>query len=226
MEWKVNDRSRPHPEKAVLKSEAELAESAKAPKDAIILFDGSNLDAWKPSKWLLKGDGTVEVVPKTGYLVTKEAFGSCHLHLEWATPAPPVGKDQMQGNSGVFLMGRYEIQVLDNTNNPTYADGMAGAVYGENPPLFDACRPSGEWNYYDITFTRPVFGPDKQVVKKATVTVVFNGVVVQDHFQIEGPTSHGHSTPYTAHADKLPLALQEHGCSDRFRNIWIQPIAD
>ncbi len=223
--WKVNDRGRPRPPKAELKSEAELAESAKAPEGAVILFDGKDLSQWQPSKWKV-ADGVVEIVPHSGYLYSKESFGSCKLHLEWRTQNPPVGKDQGQGNSGVYMMTLYEMQILDNTNNPTYADGMAGAVYGENPPWFDACRPSGEWNYYDITWHRPIFDADGKVVKRARVTLIFNGVKVQDEFELTGPTGPGHRLPYKAHADKMPIGLQEHHCVDQFRNIWVVPIAD
>jgi hypothetical protein len=224
-QWKVNDDARPKPEKAAPKSEEELAASAKAPADATILFAGKDLPAWKPSKWILKDD-YVEEVPKAGYLVTKEGFGSCHLHLEWWTPNPPVGTLQMRGNSGVFLMGRYEVQVLDTYDNPTYADGIAGAIYGQTPPSVNPIRPPGQWQYYDITFHRPLFGADKKLVKPATITVDFNGVRVQDNTTIEGSTGHKHRHGYDAHGDKEPLQLQEHGCTVRYRNIWIEPIAD
>ncbi len=223
--WKPYDKSRPRPPKAELKSEAELAESAKAPPGAVILFDGKDLSQWQPSKWKV-ADGVVEIVPGAGYLYTKDSFGSCKLHLEWRTPNPPVGKEQAQGNSGVFMMSVYEIQVLDNTNNNTYADGLAGAVYGQNPPMFDACRPSGEWNYYDITWHRPIFDASGKVAKPARVSIVFNGVKVQDEFPVNGQTGHNHGKGYPAHADKMPLGLQEHHCVDQFRNIWLVPIAD
>jgi 3-keto-disaccharide hydrolase len=191
------------------------------------------LSKWRPStqptsnptSWTVE-DSSVEIVRKTGDLVSREEFGSCRLHLEFRTPAPPTGKDQSQGNSGVFLMSNYEMQVLDNTNNPTYADGMAGAVYGENPPLVDASRASGEWNYYDITFHRPVFDPKGVLLKQATVTAFLNGIKVQDEFKITGPTHHKFKLPYAAHPDKQPLVLQNHGQIVRFRNIWIVPIEE
>jgi Domain of Unknown Function (DUF1080) len=223
--WKVNDNSRPKPKKVAPKSEAALAASAQAPADAIILFDGKDLSAWKPSKWIVK-DGYVEVAPKTGYLISKDGFGSCHLHLEWWTSNPPVGQLQMKGNSGVFLMSRYEVQVLDTYDNPTYADGIAGAIYGQTPPSVNPIRPPGHWQYYDITFHRPLFDAAKKLVKPATMTVDFNGVRVQDNTVVEGSTEHGHRHGYDAHPDKQPLQLQEHGCTVRFRNIWLEPIAD
>lgn len=224
-EWKVNDRARPRPAKVEPKPEAELAESSKPPRDAIVLFDGESLAAWQPSKWKVE-NGTVEIVKKTGDLVSRQPFGSCKLHLEFQCPWPAQGKDQSRGNSGVYLMGLYEVQVLDNTDNPTYADGMAGAVYGENPPLCDASRPSGQWNYYDIEFRRPIFGPAGKVERPARVSVWLNGIKVQDNFALTGPTSHKIARAYEPHADKLPLVLQNHGQVVRFRNIWIVPGED
>jgi hypothetical protein len=222
-EWQVNDRARPRPPKVEPMYEAELAVSSKPPPGAIVLFDGKDLSAWQPSKWKV-GDGYVEIVKKAGDLVSRESFGSCRLHVEWRTPLPAKGKDQSKGNSGVFLMGKYEVQVLDNTDNPTYADGMAGAIYGENPPLVDASRPSGEWNFYDITFRRPTFGLGGAVVRPATVTVYLNGIKVQDNFRLTGPTNHKIALAYAPHPDKLPLVLQNHGQVVRYRNIWIVPI--
>ena len=223
--WKVNDNARPKPEKSAPKSEEELATSARPPAGATILFDGKDLSAWKPNRWKLE-EGYVEEVPKAGYLVSNESFGSCRLHLEWWTPDPPVGTLQMRGNSGVFLMSRYEVQVLDTYDNPTYADGFAGAVYGQSPPSVNPIRPPGQWQYYDIEFHRPVFGADQKLIKPATMTVDFNGVRVQDHFTVEGSTGPGKRHGYDVHPDKLPLELQEHGCIVRFRNIWLVPIAD
>jgi hypothetical protein len=223
--WKVNDDARPKPEKVAPKSEEELAVSAKAPADAIVLFDGKDLSAWKPSKWKLE-NGYVEEVPKTGYLVSKDGFGSCRLHLEWWTPDPPVGNLQMRGNSGVFLMSRYEVQVLDTYDNPTYADGIAGAVYGQSPPSVNPIRPPGQWQYYDIVFHRPVFDDAGKLTKPATITVDFNGIRVQDNFVVEGSTGPRKRHGYDTHPDKQPLELQEHGCTVRYRNIWLEPIAD
>lgn len=223
--WTPNDTKRPAPPRAEPKPEAELAGSAKAPKDAVVLFDGTSLAKWKPSKWKLE-NGYAEVVPKTGGLVSLDSFGSCKLHLEWWTPATaPLKTGQNRGNSGVFLMGRYELQVLDCYDNPTYADGVAGAVYGEYPPKFNACRAPGNWQYYDIEFHRPVFA-DGKVVKPARVTAHLNGILVQDDVELLGPTNFKTRKPYVAHADKLPLELQNHAEVVRYRNVWLLPIAD
>jgi hypothetical protein len=224
--WRINDLARPWPPRVEPKPEAELAEAAKPPAGAVILFDGTDLSKWKPQNvpWKVE-NGYVEVVPKSGYLTTAENFGSCRLHVEWMTPAPPVGNGQNRGNSGVFLMSRYEVQVLDNTDNKTYADGIAGSVYGENPPLAEASRPPGQWQYYDITFLKPLFNPDGTVQRPAVMTVTLNGIPIQDHFELWGPTNPGKRLPYKTHGD-APLALQEHGCADRFRNVWLVPIPD
>jgi len=222
-EWLVNDLSRPHPPKAASKSEAELAAAAKPPAGATVLFDGRDLSKWKPSKWKVE-NGYIEIVPKTGNLVTKDAFGSVRLHLEWWNPPVPQGEGQKQGNSGVFFMGRYEMQIIDNTNNNTYADGMAGAVYGENPPLVDASRPSGEWQSYDIEFHRPEFDAAGKVIKPARITAWLNGVKVQDNYELSGPTSYRKRADYAKHPEKLPLELQDHTSLVRYRNIWIEPL--
>jgi hypothetical protein len=223
--WKVNDAARPQPEKVKPKAETALAASAQPPAGAVILFSGTDTSAWKPHKWKVE-NGYLEAVPKGGMLTTNQAFGSCRLHLEWSSPNPPVGALQMKGNSGVFLMSRYEVQVLDTFDNPTYADGVAGAVYGQTPPSVNPIRPPGQWQYYDIEFHRPQFDPQGQLLKPATVTVDFNGVRVQDHTVIEGDTGPGRRRGYTTHPDQLPLQLQEHGCAVRYRNIWLVPLAD
>ncbi|PTX99754.1 DUF1080 domain-containing protein [Verrucomicrobia bacterium LW23] len=235
--WKVNDSARPRPPKAEPKPEAELAAASRPPQGAIILFDGSNLDAWKapaPGKapWTLQralrpddAGGWVESVPGAGGLVSAQAFGSCRLHVEWWVPDPPPGTRQNASNSGIFLMGQYEVQVLDNTRNDTYADGIAGAVYGQNPPSADASRPSGQWQYYDIEFQRPHFNSEGKLTRPATLSVTFNGVRVQDNFRLEGATG-TRRNGYKPHADALPLMLQDHKCKVRFRNIWVVPVPD
>ncbi len=222
---KPHDLARPMPSRAEPKPETELAASAKAPAGAITLFDGTDFSKWKPTRWKLE-NGYAEVLPKTGNLVTLEPFGSCRLHLEWWTPAtPPLKNGQNRGNSGVFLMGRYEMQVLDSIDNPTYADGIAGSVYGQYPPRFNACREPGRWQYYDIEFHRPLFA-DGKVIRPARITADLNGVRVQDAVELSGPTDHKKRPPYTAHADKIPLELQNHSETVRYRNVWILPIAD
>jgi hypothetical protein len=199
-----------------------------APSDAIVLFDGTDFSAWKSQKddsepkWKLQ-DGYMEVVPKTGRIETCQTFGSCQLHIEWCTPEIAAKPGQKRGNSGVFLMGKYEVQVLDSYENVTYADGQAGAIYGQNPPLVNACRKPGEWQAYDIIFHAPVF-KGKKVVKPATITVLQNGVLVQDHWEIQGSTLHKKRSFYEKHPSKLPLVLQDHNDPVRFRNIWIRPL--
>lgn len=206
------------------------------PSDAIVLFDGRE-DAlkshWtdtkgKPSQWKVV-DGALESVKKAGYLQSKQSFGSCQLHIEWAAPVKVEGDGQGRGNSGVFLMGVYEIQVLDSFENVTYADGQAGALYGRSKPLVNACRKPGEWQSYDIVFHRPLFDDEGKVTRRATFTVFHNGVLVQDHVVLSGGTGwmgpHA-ASEYKAHPDKMPISLQDHGNPVRFRNIWIRELAD
>ncbi len=164
------------------------------------------------------------MVPHTGDIHTTRGFGDCQLHIEWATPTPPEGHDQERGNSGVFLMGLYEIQVLDSYQNKTYADGMAGAVFGQYPPIVNASRPPGEWQTYDIVFRRPRFDSAGALREPAYVTVLHNGLLIQDHVALTGPTAFRRRPPYQAHADRLPLRLQDHGMPVRFRNIWIRDL--
>jgi hypothetical protein len=206
------------------------------PSDAIVLFDGSRESFeqnWidengKGPVWNF-ADGAMESVKKAGRLVTREEFGSCQLHLEFATPKMVMGDGQKRGNSGVFLMGRYEVQILDNYNNETYPDGQAGALYGRKKPLVNACRAPGEWQTYDIIFRRPRFDKNGNVVERATFTVLHNGVLVQNHTVLTGGTQWigPHAvTPYEAHGDTGPIALQDHGNPVRFRNVWIRKLED
>ena len=206
------------------------------PSDAIVLFDGrgeSLKTHWtdtqgNPSQWNVV-DGALESVKKAGYIQTKQSFGSCQLHIEWAAPANVSGDGQGRGNSGVFLMSTYEIQVLNSYENTTYADGQAGALYGRSKPLKNACRKPGEWQSYDIIFHRPVFDDKGKVVRRATFTVLHNGVLIQDHTILSGGTDwmgpHAVSE-YKKHPDKLPISLQDHGNPVRFRNIWIRELQD
>ena len=198
------------------------------PSDAIVLFDGKDLAQWQAedgsaAKWVVR-DGFVEVKPGTGMLVSRRGFGDAQLHIEWATPTPPKGEGQERGNSGIFLMGIYELQVLDSYQNDTYADGQAGAIYGQSPPLVNATRPPGQWQSYDVVFHRPHFKADSSVERPARMTVFLNGVLIQDNFELSGPTAHQRRPPYSAHADKLPLKLQDHGNPVRYRNIWIREL--
>jgi hypothetical protein len=192
------------------------------PADAIVLFDGKDMSKWQGAdKWKVK-DGYVTA--GGGSIRTKQAFGDCQLHIEWATPEKVEGSGQGRGNSGVFLMDLYEIQVLDNYKNDTYPDGYAGAVYKEHPPLINACRKPGEWQTYDIVWEAPRFDAAGKLTRPAYVTVLHNGLVVQNHFELTGTTSWDTKSAYRAHPAKLPLGLQYHGNPVRFRNIWIREV--
>jgi hypothetical protein len=222
-QWQVHDTNRPLP---TVITPAE--NPAEPPSDAIVLFDGKDLSKWvtakngSPAKWKVE-NGYMEVVKETGDIQTKQSFGSCQLHVEWCVPADIKGTDQDRGNSGVYLMATYEVQVLDSYKNITYADGQAGAMYGQNPPMVNACRPPGQWQSYDIIFHRPVFKYGK-VCKPATMTVLQNGVLIQDNFKIEGATIWKLRAKYHSHPDKLPLLLQDHGYPVRYRNIWLREL--
>jgi len=226
--WKVHDRSRPQARQVV--PGLPFAEE-RPPSDAIVLFDGKDLSRWmtrgrdgklSEPDWKVE-NGCMELVPKAGSLVTKEAFGDCQLHLDWMTP---TGMDasrhgQNRGNSGVILMGKYEIQVLSSYDNPTYADGAAGAIYGLYPPMVNPCRPEGEWNSYDVVFKAPRFEGD-QLRKAASITLLFNGVMVHDHVELLGSTVVLPLAKYQPHAPELPLMLQGHDGPVRYKNIWIR----
>lgn len=206
------------------------AGSRPAPSDAIVLFDGTSLtgwrsaaDAWQPARWKVS-DGWMEVVPGTGNIATAKGFGDVQLHVEWLAPLPVEGHGQDRGNSGVFLMSTYEIQVLDSYENPTYADGVVTAIYGQYPPLVNASRPPGEWQTCDVIFHRPHFDGSGNVTRKARMTIFFNGILVQDNVELTGPTAHRDRPPYKAHADRLPLILQDHHDLVRFRNIWVREL--
>jgi hypothetical protein len=226
--WRVHDIDRPRPEKVTpglpLLNEA-------PPSDAIVLFNGKDLSQWEQRarggvtqapKWKVE-NGYIEIVPRTGRLVTKAKFGDCQLHVEWLIPKEATGTGQGRGNSGVELMTRYEIQVLESNQNLTYADGGAGAVYGVWPPLVNPARPQGEWNVYDIFFEAPRFEGAK-VTKPAYITVLFNGVLVQDHRAYLGTTIWRRVGTYTAHPAEDSLSLQDHNQPVRFRNIWVRKL--
>jgi hypothetical protein len=198
------------------------------PSDAKVLFDGSSLDGWVgqdgPAAWTVTA-GYMEVVPKTGNIRSKLEFGSCQLHVEFAAPEVVKGDGQGRGNSGVFMMGAYEIQVLDNYDNPTYADGTVGAIYGQHPPMANAIRKPGEWNVYDIIWEAPRFR-GQTLTKPAYVTVMLNGIALHHRRKLNGPTSHKALSEYVAHPEKGPLELQDHGDLVRFRNIWVRELPD
>jgi hypothetical protein len=225
-QWPVHSMDRPRP--PVVDPGPERP-PVPPPSDALVLFDGRDLTQWQAAdgtaaRWIVR-DGYVEVAPGTGAITTTRGFGDVQLHIEWATPAPPSGDGQERGNSGVFLMTHYEIQVLDSYHNETYADGQAAAVYGQTPPLANASRPPGQWQTYDIVFHRPRFARDGSVRAPARVTLLHNGVLVQDNAVITGRTVHGSRARYRPHADRLPLLLQDHGNPVRYRDIWVREIA-
>ena len=220
--WRVHDVKRPAPPVVV-----PGATPASPPSDAIVLFDGKDLSKWVQRgpngetldpKWPVR-DGYFETGAKTGSMSTRDSFGDVQLHVEWATPAAVSGSSQGRGNSGVILMGRYEVQVLDMYNNRTYADGGAGSLYGQWPPLVTAPRPPGEWQTYDIIFEAPRFEGDK-LVKPAFATVLWNGILVQHRRELVGATAHRTEPKYTPHAAELPLTLQDHSNPVRYRNVW------
>ncbi len=226
--YHVHDGERPQPRVVTPGTASTQEQAGKAPSDAVMLFNGTCLCGWvscrdgAPAQWTL-GDGFMEVKPGTGNIRTSTAFGSCQLHLEFAAPAVVKGDSQGRGNSGVFLMGLYEIQVLDCYQNPTYPDGTTGGIYGQFPPLVNACRKPGEWSTYDIIWEAPVFAGDK-LVTPAFVTVLLNGLVLHNRKELQGPTQHRTTAQYKAHAAELPLELQDHGDLVRFRNIWFRPL--
>jgi hypothetical protein len=229
MKWKIHDLNRPVPAIIDPGTASTQETPGRAPSDAVVLFEGKDLSHWvdgdaKPAKWKVE-NGYMEVVAKTGNISTRDSFGDCQLHVEFAEPSPGVGESQERGNSGVFLMSTYEIQVLDSYQNKTYADGQASAVYGQYPPLVNAARPPAQWQTYDIIFHRPHF-KDGKVTQPARVTVLHNGVLVQDNVELTGPTAHGERPPYKPGPDKLPLQLQDHGNPVRYRHIWIRELQE
>ena len=205
------------------------ATSTTAPSDAIILFDGTNLDEWSNSKGAAAGwkvaDGAMTVVKGTGTVQTKRNFGSVQLHIEWKSPSEIQREGQNRGNSGVFLQGKYEVQVLDNNNNDTYVNGQVASIYKQSVPLAMASAISGEWNTYDIIFHAPEFNEEGNKVKSGTLTVMHNGVLVQDHFVLEGTTEYIGWPKNEAHG-KAPIKLQDHGDNSRvsYRNIWVREL--
>jgi hypothetical protein len=227
--WKVHDMERPRPTKVTPGPYLQQT----PPSDAIVLFDGKDLSKWeqvprrgagapRAPQWKVE-NGYFEIVPKTGRIRTKESFGDCQLHVEWMVPNEAKGNGQSIGNSGIELMTRYEIQVLESNSHLTYADGGAGAIYGVWPPLVNASRPQGEWNVYDIFFEAPRFAGDK-MTKPATISVVWNGILVHHRREFLGTTVWRNVGQYAAHPPEAPLSLQDHDQPVRFRNIWIRRV--
>jgi hypothetical protein len=215
--YHVHDPARPHP--AVVTAGAQ---PGAAPSDALVLFDGRDQSHWVAAKqpWIVE-DGYMQVVPNGGDLRTKETFGDVQLHVEWAAPAMVRGDSQNRGNSGIFLQGRYEVQVLDSFDNPTYADGQAGAIYGQWPPLVNPVRRPGEWQAYDIVFEAPRFEGDR-LIAPAYLTVFLNGVLLHHHREVMGPTVHRALAKYAPQPAEDALVLQDHQQPVRYRNIWIR----
>ena len=195
-------------------------DASGAPSDAIVLFDGTNCDAFHNGEKCKVEDGAFTIGP--GGIRTNQAFGDMQLHLEFASPSEVKGSGQGRGNSGVYLMGKYEVQILDSYENETYYDGPAAAIYKQSPPLVNASRGPGQWQTYDIIFDAPRFGEDGKVSKPARVTVLHNGVLVQHAYQLQGGTSFNRPPSYSKHPEKLPFNIQYHGNPVRFRNIWVR----
>jgi hypothetical protein len=227
--WRVHDIDRPRPNRVT-----PGAQYGQPPSDAIVLFDGKDLSKWQEAgkrenagkmvapSWKVE-NGYFECVPRRGDLVTKDKFGDIQLHVEWASPSVLEAASQNRGNSGILLMSRYEVQVLDSWNNKTYADGQAGAIYGWWPPLVNAAKKPGEWQAYDILFEAPRFNGDK-LVKPAYVTVIHNGVVLHHHQEIGGPMAHRVVRSYQPHEAEEPLMLQNHNTRVRYRNMWVRKL--
>lgn len=227
-QWTIHDMNRPQPRIVSPGTASTDAQPGKPPSDAVVVFDGKDLSAWRvdnggPAGWKV-ADGYMEVVKGAGDIHTAQAFGDCQLHVEWRTPTPGEGESQERGNSGVFPMSLYELQVLDSFENKTYPDGQAGALYGQHPPLVNVSRPPGEWQTYDVIFLGPRFDAGGKLTRPARATVFQNGVLVQNNSELTGPTAHNARPPYQPHPDKMPLKLQDHGNAIRYRNIWIREL--
>jgi len=222
--WHVHDPARPQPP---VVTPGTFSENATPSSDAVVLFGGKDLSQWRDKKTGGPAPWTVEdgaAVSAKGDIVTTNEFGDIQLHLEFREPIPPKESGQGRGNSGVFFMGQYEIQVVDCYNNKTYADGVTAGIYGQHPPLANACRPPGEWQTYDIIFNVPHFGANGEVLSPGYVTVFHNGVVAQNHQAIRGATNWRVPGKYTPHGPTGPIALQYHNNSVSFRNIWVRPV--
>jgi hypothetical protein len=230
-QWLGHDRDRPAPAVVTPGTFSSQEQPGTPPSDATVLFDGKDVSAWtamdgSPTKWVVK-DGALECVPGSGMVRSAQAFGDCQLHVEWAAPNPPHGDSQGRGNSGVFFgLGRYEVQVLDSYNNKTYSDGSAASVYGQYPPLVNASLPPGKWQVYDIVWTAPRFDDEGKLKSKARVTVLHNGVLVQNNVELTGPTGWVGRIPYPAHPERSPIAFQDHGNPVRYRNVWVRELGN
>lgn len=224
-EWPLHSTERPRPP---VVDPGPAGPPAPIPSDAIVLFDGTDLSAWEKQGGGEPGwraaDGVAEIVAGAGDIQTRRAFGDVQLHIEWASPSPARHSGQDRGNSGVFFMTHYEVQILDSYDNDTYPDGQAAALYGQYPPLVNASRPPGEWQTYDIIFRRPRFAQDGSLTEPARITVFHNGALVHDNAALMGRTADKRRAEYASHADALPLSIQDHDSPVRFRSIWIRPL--
>ena len=215
--WRVHDRDRPQPPLV-----APGREPGQPPADAIVLFDGHGLDQWAGGNAAGIEDGAINIL-KTGELRTRRSFGDCQLHVEWATPAKPDGDSMNWGNSGILFLGKYELQIIESHDSLIYADGIAGAIYGQTPPLVNVSRKPGQWQTYDIIWQSPRFD-GKRLLRPAYFTAIWNGVLVQYHKASLGPMKHRAVATYDSYESTGPLALQYHNSAVRFRNIWIRPL--
>jgi hypothetical protein len=229
--WRVHDRARPQPPMVAPGDAADRP--APPPSDAIVLFDGKNLSQWdgldrkhavRPADPKGIEQGCINIV-KTGWLQTKKRFGDCQFHIEWATPEKADGNTLNWGNSGIFFMGKFELQIIESHDSKIYADGIAGAIYGQTPPLVNASRKPGQWQMFDVVFTAPRFKGDK-LAAPAYMTVFWNGLLVQDHTEIMGATQNMRLPAYDFRETTGPIQLQQHNSAVRFRNIWIRPLTE
>jgi hypothetical protein len=228
--WQIHDMNRPQPPVVTPGEASTQDQPGRPPSDAIVLFDGKDLSAWQGAKgeaapWKVE-NGYLEVVPQSGDIYSKQAFGDCQLHVEWASPEWVPGQTFDPGNSGVFMAALYEVQIVDSIHSKIYADGQAGAMYGQYPPLVNPGRPPGLWQTYDIVFRDARFDKAGKLLRPAVITVFYNGVLVQDHVELTGPTAHHQRPPYQPHPERMPVRLQEHHYRTRFRNIWIRELGE
>ncbi len=226
-EWPVHDMKRPQPAMVNPGLTGTAKTPGTAPSDATVLLGaGTGLKHWNHGGWKVDADGIAQVTPGTGDIRTKESFGDCQFHIEWLVPADRECDGQAGSNSGVFFLDKYEVQILGSNPNQTYPDGQAGSMYGQYPPLVNPCRPNGEWNTYDIIFTAPRFESDGSLAAAGTVTVIFNGVVVQNHSAFMGITAHGSKAKYQKHDPTGQIRIQDHGDPIKFANIWVRPLGE
>jgi len=227
--WQIHDMNRPQPPVVTPGEPSSQAQPGRPPSDAIVLFDDKDLSAWQgaqgePAPWKVE-KGYFEVVPKSGDIYSKQAFGDCQVHVEWASPEW-AGETFDPGNSGVFLAALYEVQIVDSVHSKIYADGQAAAMYGQYPPLVNVCRAPGLWQTYDIVFHDARFDTGGKLLRPAIITVFHNGVLVQDHVELTGPTAHHQRPPYQPHPARMPLRLQDHNYKVRFRNVWVRELSE